>query len=173
MSLLSRLREKQVGKIATATPATFATQAGTMGRTVASAATVTVANHRKAIPEPISAAPAKIGSDDTATASRSWLIHYPARDPVEVACSEMAHGEILERCSDAIAAEPFVHVVRQPSAPMTANEETAIRTWLALIGESDSATISEVIEQCQRDAVTRDYFTERAATERPKFSCSS
>jgi hypothetical protein len=44
MSLLSRLREKQSGKFATATPATFATLEGGKGRTVATVATVTVAN---------------------------------------------------------------------------------------------------------------------------------
>ena len=174
MSLLSRLREKQAGKIATATPATFATQARAMGRTVASVATVTVANHRKAIPEPISAAPAKVGAGDTATASRWWLIHYPDCDPVEVACCrEATHADILERYPDAVAAEPFTPTIWQPSAPLTASEETAIRAWLALIEETNPVTIAEVIGRCQRDAVTRDYFTGRAATERPKSTCSS
>lgn len=51
--------------------------------------------------------------------------------------------------------------------PMTADEETAIRAWLALIEETDPATIAEVISQCQRDAEARDYFTERAAAELP------
>ena len=52
--------------------------------------------------------------------------------------------------------------------PLTAEEETAIRAWLALIEETDSATIAEVIGQCQRDADARDYFTGRAAAELPK-----
>ncbi len=52
--------------------------------------------------------------------------------------------------------------------PVTAEEEMAIRAWLALIEETDAATIAEVIGQCQRDADARDYFTGRAAAELPK-----
>ena len=111
----------------------------------------------------------KVGTGDTATASRWWLIHYPDRDPVEVACCpEATHAEILERHPDAVAAEPFTPTIRQPSAPLTASEETAIREWLALIEETDPATIAEVIGQCQRDADARDYFTGRATEELPK-----
>lgn len=51
------------------------------------------------------------------------------------------------------------------TAPMTADEEAAIRAWLALIEETDPATIAEVMSQCQRDAEARDYFTGRAAAE--------
>lgn len=106
----------------------------------------------------------KVGAGDTATASRWWLIHYPDRDPVEVACCpEATHAEILERHPDAVAAEPFTPTIRQPSEPMTAEEETAIRAWLALIEETDPATIAEVLGQCQRDTDARDYFTGRAA----------
>jgi hypothetical protein len=52
--------------------------------------------------------------------------------------------------------------------PMTANEEAAIRAWLALIKETDPTTIAEMIGQCQRDTDARDYFTGRAAAELPK-----
>lgn len=52
---------------------------------------------------------------------------------------------------------------RQPSAPLTASEETAIRAWLTLVEETDPATIAEVIDLCQRDAEARGYFTGRAA----------
>ena len=52
--------------------------------------------------------------------------------------------------------------------PMAAEEEAAIRAWLALIEEIDPATIAEVIEQCQRDVDARDYFTGRAVAELPK-----
>lgn len=162
MSLLSRLREKQVGKIATATPATFATHEGQRGRTVASVATVAVAKS----PQGQTAPPAKVDAGDTATVSRWWLIHYPDRDPLEVACCpEATLAEILERHPDAVAAEPFTPSIRQPSEPLTACEETAIRAWLALIEETDPATIAEVIGQCQQDADARDYFTGRAAAE--------
>ena len=58
-----------------------------------------------------------------------------------------------------------VAVANPGAAPLTANEETAIRAWLALIEETDPATIAEVIGQCQRDADARDYFTGRAAAD--------
>ena len=88
---------------------------------------------------------------------------------MEVACyPDATHADILERHPDAVAAEPFTPTIRQPSAPLTASEETAIRAWLALIEETDAATIAEVIGQCQRDADARGYFTGRAAAELPK-----
>ena len=109
------------------------------------------------------------GSSDTATASRWWLLHYLDCDPVEMACCpEATHAEILERHPDAAAAEPFTPTLRQPSAPLTASEETAIRAWLALIEENDQVIIAEVIDQCQQDADARSYFTGRAAAELPK-----
>lgn len=166
MSLLSRLREKQAGKYATATSATIATQAVIEGCTVASDATVTVAtpSHRQ-----VQCIMAEVGAGNTVAASRWWLIHYLNRDPLEVACCpEATHAEILERHPDAVAAEPFVQAIRHPSAPMTTSEEVAIREWLARIEETDPATIAEVIGQCQRDAEARGYFTGRAAAERPK-----
>lgn len=45
---------------------------------------------------------------------------------------------------------------------LATKEETAIRAWLAHIGETDPACIAEVIEQCQRDAEAREYFIGRA-----------
>jgi hypothetical protein len=110
----------------------------------------------------------KVGAGDTATASRWWLIHYPDRDPLEVACCpDATHADILERHPDAVAAEPFTPAIRQPSAPLTAREEMVIRAWLALIEETDPATFAEVIGRCQRDADARAYFLARARLEMP------
>lgn len=162
MTLSNLIRKRDTGNLATAIPAISATQPKGEVATVARIATVAVANPTSEKTAP----PAKVGAGDTATASRWWLIHYPDRDPVEVACCpEATHAEILERHPDAIAAEPFTPTIRQPSAPMAASEETAILAWLALIEETDPATIAEVIGQCQRDADVRDYFTGRAAVE--------
>ncbi len=176
MSLSSLIRKRDTGNLATAIPAISATQPKGEAATVARIATVAVANPKeeKTAPPPKvgagdTAPPAKVSPGDTATASRWWLIHYPDRDPVEVACCpEATHADILERHPDAVAAEPFTPTIRQPSAPLTASEEKAIRAWLALIEETDPATIAEVIGQCQRDADARDYFTGRAAAELPK-----
>ena len=109
MSLAALIRGKATvaGKVATATPATFATD---RGRTVATVAIVTVATQSKPNPHPV-------------------------------------HLSLV---------------------PMLAEEEKAVRDWLAQINETDPATIAEVIGQCQRDADARDYFTGRAAAELPK-----
>ena len=121
-----------------------------------------IREHKAAIIEALKAA-------NDAMRSCWWLIHYPDRDPVEVACCpDATHADILERHPDAVAAEPFTPTIRQPSALLTADEERAIRAWLALIEETDPATIAEVIGQCQRDADARSYFTGRAAAELPK-----
>ena len=162
MTLSALIQKRDTGNLATAIPAISATQPKGDAATVARIATVAVANPK----EEKTASPAKVGAGDTATASRWWLIHYPDRDPVEVACCpEATHADILERHPDAVAAEPFTPTIRQPSAPLTASEEAVIRAWLALIEETDPATIAEVIGQCQRDAGARGYFTGRAAAD--------
>lgn len=157
MSLLSRLRDKQASKIATATLATLATQAGGERRTVANVATVAVAKFSQVQ----TTSPAKIGASGMETASRWWLIHYPDRDPVKVACyPETTHTEMRKRYSNAVAAEPFTPVIQQPSAPLTDSEEKAIRAWLACINETDTVTIDEMIDRCQRDADARKFYLE-------------
>jgi hypothetical protein len=52
-----------------------------------------------------------------------------------------------------------------PAAPLSAEEEAAIRRLLARIGETDPETIAEVIGQCQRDSDVRAYFLRRAEEE--------
>ena len=47
-------------------------------------------------------------------------------------------------------------------APMTAEEEAAIRAWLAHIEETDADIIAEVLNRCRADPETRSYFLRRA-----------
>lgn len=163
MTLSALIRKRDGGNLATAIPAISATQPKGDAATVARIATVAVANPK----EEKTAPPAKVGAGDTATASRWWLIHYPDRDPLEVSCTPPAtHAEILERHPDAVAAEPFTPTIRQPSAPLTAEEETAIRAWLALIGETDADIIADVLNKCRHDADIRTYYQRRAGRER-------
>ena len=80
----------------------------------------------------------------------------------------VTHDEAMACYPDAVAGEPGdLHTVRK-SAPLAAEEEAAIRAWLAAIGEDDQATIAAVIEECRTDAEARRYFTGRAAAELPK-----
>jgi hypothetical protein len=155
VTLVNLIRKRDTDNLATAIFAISATDGGGSGRSVARIATVAIANPE----ERKTASPVKVGAGDTAIASRWWLMHYPDRDSVEVACCpEATHADILEQHPDAVAAEPFTPTSRQPSAPMTASEETAIRAWLALIEETDPATLAEVVGQCQRDAARLDGF---------------
>ena len=103
MTLSALIWKRDTGNLATAIPAISATQPKTEAATVARIATVAVANPK----ERKTASPAKVGAGDAAPASR-WLIHYPDREPLEVACyPDATHAEILERHPDAVAAEPF------------------------------------------------------------------
>ena len=54
------------------------------------------------------------------------------------------------------------------TAPMTADEEAAIRAWLALIEETDPVIIADVLTKCQVDPDGRDYFIQRAVAGLPK-----
>lgn len=68
-----------------------------------------------------------------------------------------------------IATVAVANPKEEKAAPcMTAEEEKAIRAWLALIEENAPAMIADVIEGCQRDADTRAYFLGRSAAELPK-----
>lgn len=44
-----------------------------------------------------------------------------------------------------------IEALRAPPAPLTTDEEQAIRAWLAHIGEIDPVAIAEVMARCQRD----------------------
>lgn len=47
-------------------------------------------------------------------------------------------------------------------APLTLDEESAIRTWLAHIGEADPATITELLDKSQQDMAARNNFIAQA-----------
>ncbi len=49
---------------------------------------------------------------------------------------------------------------------MTPDEKKIIRAWLAYIGETDPATIDDVLTQCSNDTDARDYFIQRATEPR-------
>lgn len=62
-----------------------------------------------------------------ATVSRWWRLHFPDREPVEVACfPPSTHDEILERYPDAIAAEPFTQTLLQPATSIPTDLENLI-----------------------------------------------
>jgi hypothetical protein len=69
---------------------------------------------------------------------------------------------ILKTHPEAVSAEPFKLEHTKPDAAMTREDETAIRAWLAHIGEQSPEIINDVLAQCQRSIEARDYYTKRA-----------
>ena len=129
MTLAALIRKNESVRFATATPATVATLEVEQARTVASVATVSVANP----PE-----------TKTATAFRWWLIHYLDGAPVEIWTSPPAtHAEILERHPDAIAAEPFDQA--EPEAAHISCTTCAHVTGRGGCGEPVAAGLSDVV----------------------------
>jgi hypothetical protein len=93
-----------------------------------------------------------------------WTVHFTDdRDPLTVSFSpEATCAEVLERYPDAAAAEPVPSPAHPSADALAADEESAIRAWLASIGETDPKIIEETIENCQRDAEARAFFLGRA-----------
>jgi hypothetical protein len=148
--------------LATAIPAISATQPKEESATVARIATVAVATPEEAKTAPLPEA----GAGEVH--SVLWRLRYADREPLEIACTPPAsREEVLAGRPDATEAEPFAPAIMPPEKPLDVKEESAIRRWLALIGETDQATIAELIDRCQRDAAARDYFLKRAAAEPP------
>ena len=61
-----------------------------------------------------------------------------------------------------VQCSPLVAASGQPTAPMTADDETAMRAWLAHIEEHGPAVIAEVLDPCRTDADDRKYYLRRA-----------
>jgi hypothetical protein len=100
----------------------------------------------------------KVSPSDTLIASSWWLIYYPDRDQVEVACCpDATHDEILRAYPDAVAAEPIATWSPQALEPMSAEVEAAIRTWLALIGESNPTEVSRLAALFRCDPEARKW----------------
>ena len=133
-------KKAEFPSLATATPATAATLEGATGRTVAGVAIVAVATHRKPIP----ALPAIVGTGHTGTASRWWLIHYPDREPVQVASfPPVTHAELLEHHPEAIAAEPINQAAPKPACTSCATCTHV--TGRGGCGEPVAAGLSDVV----------------------------
>lgn len=61
-----------------------------------------------------------------------------------------------------IATVAVANSTEAKTAPMTAEEETAIRAWLEHIEETDPEIIAEVMDKCQRESEARAYFLRRS-----------
>ncbi len=121
MSLSALVRKRAPVSFATATLATVATHQAKSVPTVASVATVTVANGPEDQPE-------------KAITSFRWLIHFSDRDPITVTFSpEVSHAGALA-CPGAVAAEPVPEINRAP----TPSETALLRQRVAAIYRDDT-----------------------------------
>ncbi len=167
MSLAELIHKKPPVAVATAIPAISATHGQERAGTVARIATVAVASPTEAQNDNGNSSRNSKNSSskpcEQKTKSRSWLLHFADRNPLTVACLPAAsHAEVLDAYPDALAAEPIEPGQRQPGAPLAGDKEAAIRAWLAQIGETDEATIDDVLRQCRHDEEARQYFLGRA-----------
>lgn len=80
--------------------------------------------------------------------------------PATAATEEGEKAGAVARVATVAVANPHS---AKPAAPMTADEESAIRTWLAQIEETDAAIIAVVLDQCRSDVAARGYFLQQAA----------
>lgn len=102
------------------------------------------------------------------TVSLGWTVIFADRVPAEVWTTGTTWRDLLAEYPNATAAEPLRLDIETPARSMTEAEDAAIRRWLALIGETDPDTISDVLKGCTRDIDIRQYFLGRAAAELPK-----
>lgn len=105
-----------------------------------------------------------------ASTSRWWRVCYCDRPPLEILYpSGAGRAAVLAAYPDAQDAHPFTPAILQPSSPLSAEEETLLRRWLAYTGETDPARIAATIDQCQQDANARKRSLEMAEDELEAF----
>ncbi len=72
-----------------------------------------------------------------------------------------------ENSRDSIGSNGSAPVVvsweNEADSAMTADQESAIRSWLAQIEETDEAVIAHVLNRCRQDVDARDYFSRLAS----------
>lgn len=93
-----------------------------------------------------------------------WLLRFADLAPQMIVCAPAAtQAQVLADNPTTIAAEPFTPTPVLPEHPLSAEDESAIRNWLAAIGETDADCIAEVLDGCNQDQAARDYFLGRAS----------
>jgi hypothetical protein len=102
-------------------------------------------------------------SDEKPETSWGWWIEFPDRYQVTAHYSpEVSIEQVRRDYPDAVSIAPHELPIQSPAAPMTAEEETAIRAWLAHIEETDPEIVGGVLRQCRDDEAARAYFVGQA-----------
>jgi hypothetical protein len=97
-----------------------------------------------------------------AISSRWWRFHYADRHPKEACyCPPASKVYALAGEPDAITAEAFESVLREPGEPLNEKDEALVRAWLADIGEDDEG-VTLALEKCRTDQDAREGFLQMA-----------
>lgn len=157
MKLASLIRRRSREAVATATPATPATEPGSRAPTVAGIATVAVANAPKAQSVPILSegtvariavakreaggvaepAPDTLADASPEVRSSAWVLHYADRQPTETwFAPPVTHAEVMASTPDAVAAEPVLERVITRTADLIEREE--LRALIAAVYAGDT-----------------------------------
>jgi hypothetical protein len=102
------------------------------------------------------------------TEAQCWRVRVTDSETC-IATSGTTRADIMTMYPDAISMETYQPPASTPpTAAMTGEEESALRAWLAHIGETNPEAIAEVVLKCQHDTDARRYFIGRAMSD-----CSS
>ncbi|WON74234.1 hypothetical protein [Nitrosospira sp. Is2] len=158
MSLADLIKKRNIRKSAIANPANDANEKQATDESLAKLATLALAsvgNNEASL--------RKVGASDTATTSHWWRFNYSNHELTEASYwPPVSEAEALEGEPEAISAEPFEPIPRQPDEPFSKDEEIEIREWLTYVGETDEAMIAVALEQCCTDADAREAFLRTA-----------
>lgn len=88
---------------------------------------------------------------------KGGLAQVATATPATVATQETRSTATVAQVATVAVAKP-----QPPATAMTAEEETAIRTWLAHIEDTDTNIMEEVLNQCRDDGEARAYFLRRS-----------
>jgi hypothetical protein len=98
----------------------------------------------------------KISAPNTASATRWWLIHYPDREPLELAFyPEATYAEILKWHPDALRIEPLRSDQSDDSDPQT---DSVSLKWAELVGEDDPVAIGALVRTVRFDPDARNWI---------------
>lgn len=88
---------------------------------------------------------------------KGGLARIATATPATLATHEAKSTATVAQVATVAVAKP-----QSPATAMTAEEDAAIRAWLAYIAATSVETITEVLDQCRADLEARAYFLRRA-----------
>ena len=154
MSIVDLIKKREIRKDSRANPANVANDERLSTTPLATLATLALASTADERVFNLG----KTGAGDAATTYYWWRFHYADDHSKEASyCPPVTHAEALAGEPDAITAQPFKPLPRQPKEPLSEKDEASIRVWLTRINETDDE-IAAVLHQCRCDEGARTSF---------------